>query len=238
MPHVPLFCSRKFEGKSGAGLYGDVMMEIDWSVGQIAKALKDCGVEDNTLVIFSSDNGPWVSYGNHAGKTPYREAKGTGFDGGTRSACVMKFPGRIKPGTVSQKMMCTIDILPTLAGLAGAKLPENPIDGKDVRDLITDKPGAKNPHEYYPFSTGRTFEGVVTGDGRWKLHLPHRYRTLVSAGKDGKPGRYTRKKIGLSLFDMVNDPYETKNVIKDQPEIAAKLQALADNHRKRFYARR
>jgi len=238
MPHVPLFCSKKFEGKSGAGLYGDVMMEIDWSVGQITKALKENGVEDNTLVIFTSDNGPWVSYGNHAGKTPYREAKATGFDGGTRSACVMKFPGRIKPGTVSQKMICTIDILPTLAKLAGAKLPKNPIDGKDVGDLIAAKSNAKNPHEYYPFSTGGTLEGVVTGDGKWKLHLPHRYRTLVTPGKDGRPGRYARKQIGLSLFDMVNDPYETKNVIKEHPEIAAKLQALADGHKKKFYARR
>jgi len=237
MPHVPIFCSKKFRGKSGAGLYGDVMMEIDWSVGRIVEALKSAGVEDNTLVIFSSDNGPWVSYGNHAGKTPYREAKGTGFDGGTRSACVMKFPGRIQPGTASQKMLCTIDILPTLAHLAAAKLPENPIDGKNVWDLITGKPGAKNPQEYYPFSTGRTFEGVITGDGRWKLHLPHRYRSLVTAGKDGMPGKYESKQIGLSLFDMVADPYETKNVIADHPEVAAKLKALADAHKKKFYAR-
>ncbi len=99
MPHVPLFCSEKFKGKSGAGLYGDVMMEIDWSVGEITKALKSAGVEDNTLVIFTSDNGPWTVYGNHSGKTPYREAKGTGFDGGTRSACLMRYPALIKAGT-------------------------------------------------------------------------------------------------------------------------------------------
>ena len=236
MPHVPIFCSKKFEGKSGAGLYGDVMMEIDWSVGQITKALKDSGIEDNTLVIFTSDNGPWVAYGNHAGKTPYREAKATGFDGGTRSACVMKFPGRIKAGAESQKMLCTLDILPTLAHLAGAKLPDNPVDGKNVWDLIAGKPGAENPHEYYPFSTGRTFEGVVSGDGRWKLHLPHRYRTLIKPGKDGLPGQHEQKQIELSLFDMVNDPYETTNVIDKHPEIAAKLQALAAAHKKQFFA--
>jgi arylsulfatase A-like enzyme len=147
----------------------------------------------------------------------------------------MKFPGRIGPGTVSEKMLCTIDILPTLAHLAGAKLPEHPIDGRNVWDLITGRPGAKNPHEYYPFSTGRTFEGVVTGDGRWKLHLPHRYRTLVTPGKDGRPGRYANKRIELSLFDMVLDPYETRNVIKDRPEIAAKLKALAEEHKRKFY---
>jgi arylsulfatase A len=215
-----------------------VMMEIDWSVGQITKALKDSGIEDNTLVIFTSDNGPWVSYGDHAGKTPYREAKATGFDGGTRSACVMKLPGRIKAGTVSQKMLCTLDLMPTFAHLAGAKLPKNPVDGKNVWDLITDKSGAKNPHEYYPFSTGGRLEGVVSGDGRWKLHLPHGYRTLVTPGKDGKPGKYAQKRIDLSLFDMVNDPYETKNVIKDHGETAAKLKALADEHNAKFFGPR
>lgn len=147
----------------------------------------------------------------------------------------MRFPGRIKPGTVSQKMLCTIDILPTLAHLAGAKLPEHPIDGKNVWDLIADEP-VKNPQEYYPFSTGQTFEGVVTGDGQWKLHLPHGYRSLVTAGKDGQPGKYERKQIGLSLFDMVNDPYETKNVIDEHPEIAARLKALAEKHKKEFYS--
>ncbi|MCP4375471.1 MAG: sulfatase [bacterium] len=236
MPHVPLFCSSKFEGKSGAGLYGDVMMELDWSVGQITAALKDSGVDRNTLVIFTSDNGPWVSYGNHAGKTPYREAKATGFDGGTRSACIMKLPGTIKGGTVSHKMLCTIDLMPTFAHLTGAKLPKNEIDGKNVWDIITAKPGAKNPHAYYPFSTRRTLDGVISGDGKWKLHLPHNYRSLVKAGKDGAPGKYTNKRIELSLFDMENDPYESKNVIKDHPEIAAKLQAQANAHNKKFFA--
>ena len=238
MPHVPIFCSKKFEGKSGAGLYGDVMMEIDWSVGQITKAIKDCGIEDNTLVIFTSDNGPWVSYGDHAGSTPYREAKATGFDGGIRSACVMKLPGKIKPGKVSNKMLCTIDLMPTFAHLAGAKLPKNPVDGKNVWDIITDKPGAKARHEYYPFSTGGRLEGVISGDGKWKLHLPHGYRHLKKAGNGGKPGQYQGWQIKLSLFDMENDPYESKNVIEDHPEIAAKLKAQADAHNVKFFKRR
>jgi arylsulfatase A-like enzyme len=237
MPHVPLFVSEKFKGKSGTGLYGDVMMEIDWSVGQIMKALKDNGVEDNTMVIFSSDNGPWISYGNHAGRTPFREAKGTSFDGGTRSACIMRFPGRIKPDTTSEKYLGTLDVLPTLAHLAGAELPANPVDGKNVWDIIVNKPGAKNPHEYYPFSTARNFEGIVSGDGRWKLHLPHTYWTLVTPGKDGMPGKGKREEIGLSLFDMENDPYETTNVIEKYPEIAEKLKALAEKHKQTFYAK-
>ncbi|MBN2559324.1 MAG: sulfatase [Phycisphaerae bacterium] len=235
MPHVPLFCSEKFKGKSGAGLYGDVMMELDWSVGEIMQALKDSGVEDNTFVMFSSDNGPWTSYGNHAGKTPFREAKATSFDGGTRSACIMKLPGKIEPNTVSTQAFCTIDILPTLAHLAGAELPANPIDGKNVWDLIVGADGAENPHEYYPFSTGANFEGVISGDGRWKLHLPHQYRTLVTPGNDGSAGKYRQEKIDLSLFDMEKDPYETTNVIDEHPDVAAWLQRLAERHQQRFY---
>ena len=235
MPHVPLFCSDKFKGKSGSSLYGDVIMELDWSVGEILKALDDANVADNTLVLFTSDNGPWVSYGNHAGKTPFREAKGTGFDGGIRSPCIVRFPGRIPPVTQSTNAFCSIDILPTFAHLAGAPLPRNPIDGKNVWDLLTTKPGAANPHECYAFSTGSTFEGVLSADGRWKLHLPHSYRTLVEPGHDGTAGKYKVLELGLSLFDLVNDPLEKQNVLDQFPDVAARLTARAESHRREFY---
>jgi arylsulfatase A-like enzyme len=235
MPHVPLFCSDKFKGKSGAGLYGDVIMEIDWSVGQIMQALRTAGVEQNTMVIFTSDNGPWSSYGNHSGKTPYREAKGTSFDGGTRSACVMRYPGRIKAGSVSKRAFSTVDLLPTIAAITGAKAPRNPVDGRNVWDLIADKRGAKNPHEYYPFSTGQVFEGVLSSDGRWKLHLPHAYRVVAQVGNDGVAGKYRQERIELSLFDMERDPFEKVNVIDKYPEVAAKLKAYADAHKREFY---
>ena len=108
--------ARSSRASPARDLYGDVMMEIDWSVGEIMKALKSAGVEDNTLVIFTSDNGPWTSYGNHAGKTPFREAKGTGFDGGTRSACIMRYPGQIKAGSgIEARRSAPIDLLPTIA---------------------------------------------------------------------------------------------------------------------------
>jgi arylsulfatase A len=236
MPHVPLFCSDKFKGKSGTGLYGDVMMEIDWSVGEITKALKSSGVEDNTLVIFTSDNGPWTVYGNHSGKTPYREAKGTGFDGGTRSACLMRYPGVIKAGSVSKRTFCSVDLMPTIAELTGAAQPKNTIDGRNVWDLIVGKAGATNPHEYYPFSTGPTFEGVISGDGRWKLHIPHSYRVVVTAGNDGAAGKYHQEKIDLSLFDMDKDPLETTNVIDKYPDVAARMKGYAEAHRAEFYA--
>jgi len=235
MPHVPLYCSDKFEGKSGCGLYADVMMEIDWSVGEIMKALETTGVADNTIFVFTSDNGPWISYGNHAGVTPYREAKGTGFDGGTRCACTIRYPGRVPAGTMSDRAFCSVDLLPTFADLAGADLPANPIDGLNVLDLITGQPDAVNPHDYYPVSTGRTFEGVVSGDGKWKLHLPHSYRTLAEAGRDGRPGRYEAAHIDLSLFDMQNDPYETTNVADQHPDVVAKLKAYADAHKARWF---
>jgi arylsulfatase A-like enzyme len=235
MPHVPLYCSDKFKGKSGHGLYADVMMELDWSVGEILKALDRTDVAANTLVVFTSDNGPWISYGNHAGKTPFREAKGTGFDGGIRSPCLVRFPGRVPAGTRSNRAFCSIDILPTFAHLAGAPLPANPIDGKEVWDVITGAPGAKSPHEFYAFSTDRTFEGVISGDGRWKLHLPHSYRTLVSPGMEGQAGQYRVTEIGLSLFDLTNDPTEARNVIGEFPEVAARLKALAERHQALFY---
>jgi len=237
MPHVPLFCSDKFNGKSGAGLYGDVMMEIDWSVGQITAALKASGVEDNTIVIFTSDNGPWTVYGNHSGKTPYREAKATGFDGGIRSACIIKYPGKIAAGTSSDRLFCTIDLMPTLAGLTGSSLPENPVDGKDVWPLITGSNRAGNPHKYYPFSTGNHLDGVISGDGKWKLHLPHGYRTLVEPGNDGARGTYRQERIGLSLFDMENDPYETTDVKEQHPDVLRRLKRYADAHKKTFYSR-
>lgn len=236
MPHVPLFCSEKFKGKSGTGLYGDVMMEVDWSVGEILNSLRTHGVEDRTLVVFTSDNGPWISYGNHAGRTPFREAKGTGFDGGIRSACIMKYPGHIPAGTRSRRAFCTIDLLPTIARLTGAALPDNPIDGQDVWDLIVGTPGATNPHQAYAFCTGGTFEGMISGDGRWKLHVPHSYRTLVSPGHDGAAGQYRQDQIGLALFDLENDPYETRDVIEEHPAVAARLQALAEAHRREFYS--
>jgi len=236
MPHVPLYCSDEFEGKSGRGLYWDVMLEIDWSVGEINRALKERGLENNTIVILTSDNGPWISYGNHAGITPFREAKGTSFDGGIRSACIVKYPGGIKAGAISERTFGSVDLLPTLCHLAGVPLPENEIDGEDVWDVIRGKEGAENPHAYYAFSNGRNFEGVMSGDGRWKLHLPHNYRILETDGADGIPGKYGRARIDTALFDMVADPLETTNVISEYPDLAVELIGLAEKHISRFYS--
>ncbi len=234
-PHVPLFVSDKFAGKSGTGLYGDVIMELDWSVGEIMKALKDNGIAEKTMVIFTSDNGPWISYGNHAGQTPYRAEKGTSFDGGIRSPLIISYPQQIEPGTISHHAFFSIDLLPTISYLTGAPLPEYEIDGKNVWDLIKGLEGAENPHDYYSFTTGSNFDGVISGDGKWKLHLPHDYRYLVRGGFDGQAGTYIQKKIDTALFDMVHDPYEKINVLTGYPEIAKQLIEYAEEHKEKFF---
>ena len=138
MVHVPLHASPEFEGKSGKGLFADVMLEIDWSIGRLTDTLKKLGLEDNTLVVYSSDNGPWLSYGDHAGSSgPFREGKGTSWEGGKRVTGIMRWPGKIPAGTSSNAMLMTIDLLPTLANHISAKLPDHPIDGKDVMPLLT-----------------------------------------------------------------------------------------------------
>lgn len=236
MPHVPLFCSDKFKGKSGHGLYADVMMEIDWSVGEIMKALDRNKIADNTLVIFTSDNGPWISYGNHAGSTPFREAKGTAFDGGIRSACIMKYPKEIEAGSTVDKAFCSIDIMPTVCKLTGARRP-NICDGRNVWPIITGDPNAQNPYPYYPISTGRQLQGVTSGDGRWRFYLPHKHRTLVKAANDGQAGKYRQVSIDRSLYDLMTDPYETKNVIDEYPEVVHTLERYALKHKEVFYSR-
>ena len=233
MPHVPLYASPEFEGKSGQGLYADVMMEIDWSVGEVNKALKEKGFDDNTVFIFSSDNGPWVAYGHHAGVTPFREAKATSFDGGMRVACIVKYPPVLKANHTSDKTFCSIDLKPTLLNWAGAPLPENKIDGLNVADWITGK-SKNSPHAYYGFSIGSQPQGVVSGDGKWKLHLPHGYRTLVTPGKDGQSGSYKNMKQELALFNMKEDEMESKNVMSQHPEVFEKMQGYAKQHLKLF----
>ena len=235
MPHVPIYCSEGFEGKSGAGLYGDVILELDWSVGEMTKALKEQGLENNTIIIFTSDNGPWINYGNHAGTTPFREAKGTSFDGGTRSACIISYPGHIDAGGISEKAFCTIDLLPTICHLTGVPLPDSEIDGKNVWDLISNMPGAENPQEYYAFTIGNQLEAILSGDGKWKLHLPHKYRSLETVANDGAPGKYKQLNIDLALFNMENDPLESTDVKDQYPEIVKQLKEFAEIHSNKFY---
>ena len=236
MPHVPLAVSDKFKGKSQRGLFGDVIMEIDWSVGEVLRTLAKHGLERDTLVIFTSDNGPWLSYGNHAGSAaPHREGKGTAWEGGTRVPCLMRWPGQLPAGAVSDDYLMTIDLLPTLAGRIGAKLPALPIDGLDVWPLLSRQPGAKNPHDGYGnWYAQNELQAVVSGDGLWKLVLPHRYRTLGGrpGGRDGTPAKYeTVALTAPTLYNLRSDRSETTDVAAANPAVVQHLLAFAEKCR-------
>jgi arylsulfatase A len=230
MPHVPIHASAPFDGRTGQGLYGDVIAELDWSVGEILRAIARQGLDQRTLVVFTSDNGPWMSYGNHAGSAgPFRESKGTAFEGGVRVPFLARWPGRIPAGRVSTGPAMTIDLLPTVAGLAGAALPERPIDGRDIWPLLGGAPGARSPHDALFFYWGEELHAVRSG--RWKLHLAHPYRALEAPGHDGAPGRYVTRQQPPALYDLETDAGEAVDVAAANPAVVTRLQALAERAR-------
>ncbi len=230
MVHVPLFVSDKFRGRSGMGRFADVVMEIDWSVGQILGALHEHGLDRDTLVVFTSDNGPWLSYGEHAGSAgPLREGKGTMWEGGYREPTLMRWPGHIPAGTTCDRLASTIDLLPTVAALIGADLPDHPIDGRDIRALLFAADGAVSPHAaFYCYYGGGQLQAVR--DQRWKLVFPHRYPSLGGrpGGKNGRPADYETRRCELELYDLQNDPGEQHDVRADHPDEVDRLQRLAE----------
>jgi arylsulfatase A-like enzyme len=233
MPHVPLHVSDKFKGKSEQGLFGDVMMEIDWSAGQIIETLEETGLIENTLVIFTSDNGPWLNYGNHAGNTAgLREGKGTSFEGGQRLPCLMMWKGEIPEGTVCNKLASGIDILPTLAAIAGAPLPENRIDGVSLLPLLKGNFNANPRETFYYYYRQNSLEAVR--HNHWKLVFPHPGRTYegFQPGSDGKPGRVDGNyPFEGGLYDLRRDPGERYDVSESNPEILEELKKIATEAR-------
>ena len=228
MPHVPLHVSDERSGKSPRGLYGDVIAEIDWGVGRILETLAEHGLAENTLVIFTSDNGPWLSYGTHAGcALPLREGKGTTWEGGVREPTVMRWPGRIAAGATCTEPIMTIDFLPTVAHLIGGALPDHKIDGLNIWPLMAGEAGAACPHDAFHFYWGRHLQAVRMG--KWKLHFPHAYRTLAGrkGGAGGKPVKYEQAKTDLALYDLRADIGETTNVADKHPDVVKRIEALA-----------
>ncbi len=251
MPHVPIFASEAFRGRSERGLYGDVVEELDASVGEILASLKANGVDDRTLVLFFSDNGPFLSYGTHAGRAePLREGKLTTWDGGMRSPFIARWPGRIPAGGASGEPVMSIDLLPTIARLIGAPLPTLPIDGRDIGPVLTG--GGKSPHQALFFYAGEELQAVRSGG--WKLHVPHDYLTPAGpARSDGKPADFENMKpLGMDasgirgiasrhgyrvertprvLYDLRTDPGETRDRSSANPDVILRLEALMEQAR-------
>ena len=233
MPHVPLAVSAAGDGRSGRGLYADVVAEIDATTGTILDALEEAGVADNTLIIFTSDNGPWVSYGDHAGSSgPLREAKGTTFEGGVRVPWIARWPGRIPAGVELDGPFNAIDLLPTIAEAIGTE-PPSEVEGRSVLASWLDpstQPIARGPIFYWYHAPGGGQQIEAVRDGRWKLHLPHRYRSMEGRdpGVGGRPGKYDYgRAIGLELFDLETDLSESRDVAAEHPEVVESLQRLA-----------
>lgn len=234
MPHVPLFVSDKFKGKSEVGLYGDVMMELDWSIGQILEKLKKEKLDDNTLVIVTSDNGPWLNYGNHAGNTGgLREGKGVSFDGGQRVPCVIRWGKHTPAGSICNKLVSGIDLLTTFADIVDAPLPSHKIDGVSILPLLLGDTQA-NPRTHFNFYYRNNDLEAVT-DGRFKLVFPHKHRTYEGflPGKDGLPGRWKEfhPLTETQLFDLLRDPGERYNVIDMYPDQVKELEKYAQTVR-------
>jgi arylsulfatase len=229
MGHVPLGVSDKFRGKSEQGFYGDVMMEIDWSVGEIEKALQSNGIAENTVFIFTTDNGPWLNYGNHAGSAGgLREGKTTSWEGGQRVPFIIKWPAGTPAGTICNKLGCAVDILPGFAKLAGADLPELKIDGTDITELWKGNPDAE-PRQDILFYFGRNSLNAVR-KGNWKLVLPHTWASYdAKPGIDGNGGSRINKKVETpQLYNMMRDPGEQFNVIDYYPEKAAAIMQIVE----------
>jgi arylsulfatase len=233
MPHVPINASPRFKGKSQQGLYGDVIMEIDWSIGEVLKALKANGLDKNTLVIVTSDNGPWLNYGNHAGSSGgYREGKGTSYEGGQRVPCVMRWKGTMPEGLVCNKLSSTIDLLPTIAKFCQAKLPSNKIDGLDISELLKGNLSAEPRKSFYYYYRKNSLEAVRKGN--WKLVLAHNGRTYegFQPGNDGYPGQVNENSpVPMALYDLRRDPGERYDVQKTYPKIVEELLQLAEEAR-------
>jgi arylsulfatase A len=227
MPHVPIYASQRFVSKSGKGLFADVVQEMDWSTGEIMDALKKHGVDKNTILIFTSDNGPWLTYGNHAGSAGgFREGKGTTFEGGVRVPFIARWPDHITAGSTCHAVGALFDLLPTFAEITQAKLSSNTLDGKSILPLLLGKSTQASREVHYYFQIN---ELQAVRKGKWKLHFPHTYEHVTESGKDGERGKTTSIQLDLSLFDLEADPSEQKNVGPQHPEMVEALKVLGEN---------
>jgi arylsulfatase A len=233
MPHRPLHVAERFRGKSAGGLYGDVIEAIDWSTGQVLDTLKELGLDEHTLVIYTSDNGPWHWIGEQGGYAfPLRGGKGTTYEGGMRVPFIARWPRRVPAGKISREPLSHLDLLPTIAALAGGKLPEAKIDGADISPILLGKPDATNPHEALFYYSNGNLNAVRSG--RWKFKVQTTLQDETEYGKYDQPDA----KVPPALYDLERDPSEQKNVIKDHPQIVERLKALLQAQRQELGDRR
>ncbi len=206
MPHIPLFASKDFLGRSERGLYGDTIEEIDWSTGEVLKTLKSLGIDEKTFVVYTSDNGPWkLSNGRGGCALPLRGFKFQTYEGGMREPTIMRWPGQIPAGSVCDEIAATIDLLPTIARLTGAEVPDDRvIDGKDIWPLLSGRKDAKTPHDAYFYYRGTKLEAVRVEN--WKL----------------------RRTKEIELFDLDKDISETTNLAEANPEVVQRLLGVMD----------
>jgi arylsulfatase len=229
-----------------------VIEELDASIGDVLAALAQHKLREKTLIIFASDNGPFLSYGDHAGSAgPLREGKLTTFEGGVRVPGIVSWPGRIQAGRESDEIIATIDLLPTLAGLVGHTIPAGRVDGIDVWPFLAGKV-ERSPRQSFLYYAGEELQAVR--DGPWKLHFPHDYLTVAGApGRNGKPANFANmkpkgiaesglrgiasrhgyeiKRQGLALYDLRNDVGETTDVAAKNPTVVRRLEELAERAR-------
>ena len=240
LPHVPLAGSKAFAKTRNDAIdngartrYAQIVAEIDDGIGRLSAKLDTLGLAENTVVIFTSDNGPWLVFGNHAGSAgPFREGKATSFEGGVRVPMVWRWPGVLPKGAAYEGVTGLLDVLPTLAGWAGANVPEG-LDGGDIGEgLRTGAAPIERPHYYW--REGR-LEAVR--EGRWKLYLPHGYNAVAMPGRDGTHGTFRPDSIGRVLYDLLADPGERFDVLSEHPEVAARLTVLAKAHQADVAAR-
>ena len=232
MPHVPIAVSDPYKNKTGAGLFADLMTEIDDSIGEVMAALIKNGLSQNTLVIFTSDNGPWLTFGNHAGSSGgLREGKGSAWEGGVRVPCIVSLPGVIPVGTITNQLASTMDILPTLAALLDAPLPDQKIDGVNILPLLQQMPGA-NPRDHFVYYYDANSLKAIR-QGTWKLVFPHISQTYLNTqrGNDGYPGVYKSMEVPLGLYDLSTDPGESHDLSPLFPEVVSRLTELANQYR-------
>ena len=216
MPHVPLYASEKFKGTSERGLYGDVVEEIDFYIGKLIQHLKDKNLEKNTLVIFASDNGPWLGYKDLAGSAlPLRDGKFTNYEGGVRVPCIMYWPDKIKSGQVSNSIVSTIDFLPTIAHYSGAKLPNVQLDGINISNIIEGNELLNR--DYMLYTKGTEIYGIRKGE--WK-YLPYSGDRFADSSKVPE------------LFNLKTDVSETTNLYKQYPEIVKELASEIERFKK------